>query len=82
MPTAPPFPPPHFFPMNKNVAQTQVTNNTVQKKWERISAKKLRTFGASIVLVPAKFRKLGDEPKRKFAAWTEITCTRHYSGYH
>ena len=25
-----------------------------------------RLFGASIVLVPAKFRKLGDEPKRKF----------------
>ena len=31
-----------------------------------------RNFCASIVLVPAKFRKLGDEPKRKFASWTEI----------
>ena len=29
-----------------------------------------RNFGASIGLVPAKFRKLGDEPKGKFAAWT------------
>ena len=27
-----------------------------------------RNSGASIVLVPAKFRKLGDEPKRKYAA--------------
>ena len=32
-----------------------------------------RNFGVSIVLVPVKFRKLVDEPKRKFAAWTEIS---------
>ena len=35
-----------------------------------------RNFGASIVLVPAKFRKLGDKPKRKFAAWTEMLVAK------
>ena len=35
--------------------------------------KSQRNLSASIFLVPRKFRKLGDEPKRKFARWTEIS---------
>ena len=42
--------------------------------------KNRRNFGASIGLVPAKFRKLGDEPKRKFAAWTEISLRNFEKG--
>ena len=57
-------------------------HSTVQKKWERTSPKFgeicefRRNFGASIVLVPAKFPRLCDEPKRKFAAWTEISLKK------
>ena len=40
-----------------------------------------RNFGASIGLVPAKFRKLGDEPKGKFAAWTEISLRNFEKGF-
>ena len=41
-----------------------------------------RNFDASVslLLFPAKFRKLGDEPKRKFAAWTEILLRNFEKG--
>ena len=41
-----------------------------ENEFRLISANKLPNFGASIVPVPAKFQEWGDQPKRKFAAWT------------
>jgi len=58
----------------RNLPQSAKLHEFRQSNFElSFQTKMRRNFGASIVLMPAKFRKQCDESKRNFAAWEETS---------